>query len=224
MTCCVDIWQPLDSLDYLFALVGETLLLRFNVPQMFLAWDLCSRKRLSRTPGTLNVLSPSSGTITALRSSVEHKAVAWNRYNSCTIVEISFEPAVICRLPIVLLSTSTKRVALPILSDRYIVLDSSAPSATPDSNPSIVVSVPPDMAAHCFASRFASSAHRRSSWILSTRNNILRGRACFSLSQIALVSPDVSDKNDSHGTKRARCCTAALYQQSVTSLSSSNGF
>ena len=30
---------------------------------------------------------------------------------------------------------------------------------------------------------------------------------------MVLISPDVSDKNDSHGTKMARCCTAALRYQ-----------
>ncbi|EKG09159.1 hypothetical protein MPH_13843 [Macrophomina phaseolina MS6] len=161
--------------------------------------------------GVLRVLVPRSRTTLARSSSAEHKAASWNRHSCCTIAEISFEPPVTWFLPMAFLKTSMRRVASPTPSDRYTVLGPSSPLVAPDSTTSAVGSVSPDMAAHCLASRFMSSAERRSSWMLSTRNDILRGRACFCLSQMALISPDVSDKNDSHGTKIARCCTAALH-------------
>src|SRR5947208_16631859 len=113
------------------------------------------------------------------------------------MAEISFEPAVICWIPSVFLNTLIKRVILPILSDQYTVLDHSSPSASPNSTSSLMESISLDMVAHCFTSRFTSSAERRSSWILSMMHDILQGNAYFSLSQMALISPDASDKNDS---------------------------
>ena len=52
--------------------------------------------------------------------------------------------------------------------------------------------------------------------MLSSRYDTLQGSARFCLSHRVLISPDVPDRNNSQGTKSARCCTAALCRRKKT--------
>ncbi|KAH7248311.1 hypothetical protein B0J15DRAFT_498302, partial [Fusarium solani] len=103
---------------------------------------------------------PCSLNISPHGSSIGRKATWWNRLSSCIILEISFEPAVTWSAPIVVLKTSMRRIALATPSDRNARPGPSSPSPIPGPIASEVGSASPDWAAHCFASRFASSADR----------------------------------------------------------------
>jgi hypothetical protein len=125
------------------------------------------------------------------------------------ILTIPSEPAMISLLATVLLSTSIRHIALSMLSGQYSAVCASSLLVVPDSTASATESLSPDQAAHYLASPFTSSADRRRSWMLSTRCDIRFDKPTLCLSQISLISPIVTPRNACHGTKIARCYTAA---------------
>ena len=171
---------------------------------------LCRGIRAWPSETVIFLISP-SGCAAARSSSAEPRATSWNRDSRRTAREISNKPDVTSFSLNAPRKTSTRQTAEATSSGRYPPSAASSPSTTAAGSRESPANPPsPDSAAHCFASIFTSSADRRRSWTLSTRNKTLLGRQAFSLSQIAFTSPDESWMKLCQGTKIAKCCTAAL--------------